>query len=61
MFGFYVYVFLMWLFFSMNGGHRDIWGMGKNFRVCRYPFCKLKSYNYTNCPRSNIIHFSIAN
>ena len=26
MFGFCVYAFLMWLFFSLNGGHRDIWG-----------------------------------
>ena len=25
MFGFYVYAFLMCLFFSKNGGHRDIW------------------------------------
>ena len=24
MLGFCVYAFLMWLFFSMNGGHRDI-------------------------------------
>ena len=27
-------------------------GMSKNFRVCRYPFYKLKSYKQTNCPRS---------
>ena len=44
MFGFYVYAFLMWLFFSMNEGHRDIWGIGKNFKIMRYPFYKLKSY-----------------
>ena len=28
MFGFYVYAFLIWLFFSMKWGHRDIWGGG---------------------------------
>ena len=25
MFWFYVYAFLMWLVFSVDGGHRDIW------------------------------------
>ena len=34
MFGFYVYAFPMRLFFSMNEGHRDIWGgMGKSLQV----------------------------
>ena len=31
MFGFYVYAFLMWLFFSMNGGYRDICGYEEKF------------------------------
>ena len=28
MFGFYVYAFLMWLFFGMNGDYIDIYGYG---------------------------------
>ena len=52
MFEFYAYAFLMWFFFSMNGGHSMFGGMDKIFRVCRYPFYKLKSYKWTNCPRS---------
>ena len=60
MFGFYVHAFLMWLFFSMNGCHRDIWSVRvKQFRVGRYPFDKLRSYKYINCPRS--IYYTILN
>ena len=44
----------------MNGCHRDIWSVRvKNFRVCRYPFYKLKSYRYINCPRS--IYYTLLN
>ena len=60
MFGFYVHAFLMWLFFSMNGCHRDIWSVRvKQFRVGRYPFDKLRTYKYINCPRS--IYYTILN
>ena len=60
MFGFYVHAFLMWLFFSMNGCHRDIWSVRvKQFRVGRYPFDKWRSYKYINCPRS--IYYTILN
>ena len=60
MFGFYVHAFLMWLFFSMNGCHRDIWSVRvKQFRVGRYPFYKLRSYKYINCPRS--IYYTLLN
>ena len=60
MFGFYVHAFLMWLFFSMNGCHRDIWSVRvKQFRVGRYHFDKLRSYKYINCPRS--IYYTILN
>ena len=44
----------------MNGCHRDIWSVRvKNFRVCRYPFYKLKSYRNINCPKS--IYYTLLN
>ena len=59
MFGFYVHAFLMWLFFSMNGGHRDIWGVCvKIFRVCRYAFfVYLKVKIKQSVPEVSIINF----
>ena len=38
MFGVCKYSFLTWLFFSMNGVIGNVWGIGKNFKVCRYAF-----------------------
>ena len=34
-----MYAFLMWLYFSMNGDHMNIWGdMGKYFTVSQVSF-----------------------
>ena len=41
-----VITFLVWM--GVMEIFRD---MGKIFRVCRYPFFKLKIYKQTNCPR----------
>ena len=38
MFRICMYAFLTWLFFNMNGVIGNVWGMGKNFKVCRYVF-----------------------
>ena len=51
MFGICKYPFLIWLFFSMNGVIGNIWGMGKNFKVCGYVFYLFKSCKQTGCAR----------
>ena len=36
-------------------------GMGKNFKICRYPFYKYKSYKEKSVTDYPIIHFSREN
>ena len=38
MFKICMYAFLTWLFSSMSGVIGNVWGMGKNFKACRYAF-----------------------
>ena len=38
MFGFYMYAFSMWLFFSVDGVIKIFGVTGKHFRVYRYDF-----------------------
>ena len=52
MFGFYVYTFLMWLTFSMNGVIEIFGGISKKFRVCKYAFYLFESYRQIKCTRS---------
>ena len=51
--------FLMWLFFFVWKGVVGIFGgMDKNFRRCRYPFYKLKSYKY-KLSQVTLLHTSL--
>ena len=58
MFVFYVYAFLMWLFFSMNGGHRDIWRVWvKILEFVGILFINWKVTGKQTVPDDPIIHF----
>ena len=49
--------FLMWIFFLVWMGIIGIIrGMGKNFKIWRYPFYKLKSHRRKTVPDNPIIH-----
>ena len=59
MFGFYVYSFLMWLFFSMNGVIEIFRGMGRNFKVfAGMLFIYLKVTSNKSAPEVSIVHLS---
>ena len=59
MFGFYVYSFLMWLFFSMNGVTEIFRGMGRNFKVfAGMLFIYLKVTSNKSAPEVSIVHLS---
>ena len=58
MFGVCKYPFLTWLVFSMNGVTGNVWGIGKNFKVCKSAFFNyLKVTSKQGVPEVSIIHF----
>ena len=45
------------IIFYYEGGHTDVWGMGKHFGVWGYPFYEFESRKQQIAPGPSISHY----